>query len=196
MRSKERFTQTPSSRSASRRERRVGLDEAEHRRERRRDHPGALGLGGQAHGARRQRDVQRRGLGELVGRADRLAERVVAVGRQLAARGEDALDDLVDVERDADHAGGGDRHLVLADPRPPSRRALHPRGILEPAPARSAALALPALAADDADRVRAGTRSWVSSTGAASTPERVKRAALVVSGASETSSPRSGRRTA
>ena len=47
MRSNERLTQTPSSRSAvSGVERGVGLDEAEHRREARRDHPGALACAG------------------------------------------------------------------------------------------------------------------------------------------------------
>ena len=56
MRSNERLTHTPSSRSAvCGRQRRVGLHEAQHRGERRLDHPRALGLGGQAHGAAGQR---------------------------------------------------------------------------------------------------------------------------------------------
>ena len=53
-----------------------------------------------------------------------------------------------------------------------------------------AALALPEFATT-ARMPSSRQRSWVSITGAASTPERVKRAALTVSGASETSSPRS-----
>ena len=54
-----------------------------------------------------------------------------------------------------------------------------------------AALALPELATTARMPV-SWQRSWVSRTGAASTPERVKRAALTVSGASQTSRPRSG----
>ena len=53
-----------------------------------------------------------------------------------------------------------------------------------------AALALPAFATTARSPPRR-QRSWVSRTGAASTPERVKRAALTVSGESETSRPRS-----
>jgi hypothetical protein len=53
-----------------------------------------------------------------------------------------------------------------------------------------AAFALPELATT-ARRASSFARSCVSSTGAASTPERVKRAALVVAGASETSRPTS-----
>ena len=71
-------------------QRRVGLDEAEHRRERGRDHPRALGLRGQPDGAGRQRDVDLDLLGELVRGADRLGEVAVAVLAQLAARAGDA----------------------------------------------------------------------------------------------------------
>ena len=61
MRSNERFTHTPSSRSAvSGAERRVGLHEAQHRREAGLDHPRALGLRAQAHGAAGQLDVEAR----------------------------------------------------------------------------------------------------------------------------------------
>ena len=80
-------------------ERRIGLDEAEHRGEGGRDHPGALRLRGQAHAAARQRDVERDALGEQVGGADRLAEGLGAVGRELAARGEHPLDDRVGRQR-------------------------------------------------------------------------------------------------
>ena len=51
---------------------RVGLHEAEHRRERRLDHARALGLRAERDGARRQRHLERRALGERVGRHDRL----------------------------------------------------------------------------------------------------------------------------
>ena len=61
----------------------------------------------------RQRDLERRVLRELVGGADRLAERVVAVRRSSARAWQDPADHLVGVERHADHAGRGDRHLVL-----------------------------------------------------------------------------------
>ena len=53
-----------------------------------------------------------------------------------------------------------------------------------------AALALPEFAAM-ARRPSSCVRSCVTSTGAASTPDRVKRAALTVSSGSQTSSPRS-----
>ena len=78
MRSNERLTHTPSSRSAvSRRERGVGLDEAQHRREVGLDHPGALALRAEADGAAGS-VTSTRALGERVGRADRLRERLVA----------------------------------------------------------------------------------------------------------------------
>ena len=133
-RSNERATHTPSSRSAvSARQRRVGLDEAEHRRERGRDHPRALGLRGQPHGAGRQRDVDLDLLGELVRGADRLGEVAVAVLAQLAARPGDPADRLAGVQRHADHAGGGDRDLVLGRAAGHRRRALHARRVLEAA---------------------------------------------------------------
>jgi hypothetical protein len=54
-----------------------------------------------------------------------------------------------------------------------------------------AAFALPELATT-ARSASSRQRAWHSSTGAASTPERVKRAAETVSGSAETSSARSG----
>ena len=69
----------------------VGLDEAEHRREARLDHPGALGLGADADAACRQRDVERQRLLERVRRRDRAPERRVAVGGELAPCREHAL---------------------------------------------------------------------------------------------------------
>ena len=137
MRSNERLTHTPSSRSAvSGCERRVGLDEAEHRREGRRDHPGALGLRASA------RTVPD---GSATSSATRLANASVvriasakpsspsAASSPRAARM--PLIDLVDVERDADHAGGGDRDLVLAHAGGHRGGALHARGVLEAAAA-------------------------------------------------------------
>ena len=87
MRSNERLTQTPSSRSAVSGVSPASVcDEAQHRRERGRDHPGALRLGGEPHGAGRQRDLERRALGEAVGGADRLGEQLVAVGGRARLR--------------------------------------------------------------------------------------------------------------
>ena len=92
IRSNERLTQTPSSRSPLRRQRRVGLDEHQQRREVRRDHPGALAPGRSGARCRRQRDVEARALGERVGGADRLGEVDVAVRRaaRAPARGDPA----------------------------------------------------------------------------------------------------------
>ena len=112
----------------------VGLDEAEHRRERRRDHPRALGLRGQPHGAGRQRDVDLDLLGELVRRLDRLGEVAVPVLAELAASTRDPADRVAGVEQHADHAGRGHRDLVLADAAGHRRRALHPGRLLEAAP--------------------------------------------------------------
>ena len=93
-------------------------------------------------------------------------------------------------QRHADHAGGGDRDDLRVEPRPPSRRrpacgrrrrrraARWPRWRCRSWRPRRAAS-------------RARQRSWHRITGAASTPERVKRAALTVPGVSETSRPRS-----
>ena len=83
-RSKERLTHTPSSRSAvCGLQRRVGLHEAEHRGEVRRDHPRPLALGAKAHGPRGQLDLQVGALLERVGRLDRLLEVDVALAAQL-----------------------------------------------------------------------------------------------------------------
>ena len=117
------------------RERRVGLHEAEHRREGGRDHPGALGLRAQAHGPRRQRDVPardawrtRRWCGSP--RRTRRPRRAASS----AARAGDPGDRAVGVERHADHAGRGDRDRVLAHARGHRRGPLHARRVLEAAP--------------------------------------------------------------
>ena len=103
---------------------------------------------------------------------------------------DDAADDLLVVQRDADHAGRGDRDAVLAHAGSHRAAALHARGVLDPR-RPVAALALPALTttARSASSRQRSRHSW---TGGAGVEERVKRAALTVSGASETSSPRSG----
>ena len=80
-------------------------------------------------------DLERGVLGERVGGADRRAEGGVAVGGQLAARVGDAADDLVGVERHADHAGRGDGHAVLEHAGRHRAGALHARRVLEPAAA-------------------------------------------------------------
>ena len=74
------------------RQRGVGLHEAQHRREGRRDHARALGLRAQAHGPARQVDLERRALLERVGGHDRRGEVGVAVGAQLAARAREPAD--------------------------------------------------------------------------------------------------------
>ena len=77
-----------------------------------------------------------------------------------------------------------------ARPAASAAGALHLGRVVEPAPAGGGV----GVAGVDhhARRASSRQRSRVTSTGAASTPERVKRAALVVSAASETSSPTSG----
>ena len=155
IRSKLRCTQTDSSRSAvSALSTRVGLHEAEHRREARLDHPGALGLRGQAHRPARQVDGERRPLLEQVGRHDRPLQVARAVRAQLAARGGEALDDGARVERHADHAGRADRDLILGDAGAHRRGALHLRRVLQ---AHRAGRRVRVAAVDDdrADRVQA-----------------------------------------
>ena len=80
-------------------------------------------------------DVDRRGLGEHVGGADRLAERVAAVGRQLAAGREDPLGDRLVRERHADHAGRGDGDDLRVQPGRHRGGALHAGGVVDAAPA-------------------------------------------------------------
>ncbi len=74
------------------RQRGVGLHEAEHRREARRDHARALALRAQAHRARGQRDLEVGALLERVGRLDRApGTRRRRSRSRLRARREDAL---------------------------------------------------------------------------------------------------------
>ena len=163
-----------------RRQRRVGLDEAEHRRERGRDHPRALGLRGQPHGAGRQLDVDLDLLGELVRGAG--SPRRSRRGRTRAAR------------RARGRCRGSRRRRRAARRSrrsrrpPPGPRATPPAIAAAPCmraasskPRRPvAALALPELTTTT--RIASSrVRSLVSTTGAASTPERVKRAALTQS---------------
>ena len=193
MRSKERLTVTPSSRSAvSALERGVGLHEAEHRREARLDHARALRLRAEADGAAAGSvDVERRALLEGVGGHDRRGEVGVAVGAQLPGGAREAAHDRLRVERDADDAGRGDRDLLVRDARGDRRGALHLRRVVEAAAAGGGVRV-----AGVRRRRRAGRRAararFVTTTGAASTPERVNRAALVASRTSQTSRPTSG----
>ena len=158
-------------------QRRVGLDEAEHRRERRRDHPRALGLRGQPHGAGRQRDVDLDLLGELVRGLDRLGEVAVAVLAQLArapgrSRGSPRRRRAARRSRPSRRPRPGPRGTPPAIAAAPCMRAASSKPRLP-----VAALALPELATTTRS-ASSRVRSLVSTTGAASTPERVNRAAL------------------
>ena len=182
IRSNDRSTHRPSSRSANAGvQSRVGLDEAEHRREGRRDHPRALGLRGQPHRAGGQRDVDLDLLRELVRRPDRLGEVAVPVLAQVPARAGDAADDVAAVQQHADHAGRGDRDLVLAHAAGHARR--RPGSARPP---RSRGCRSPRSRCRSWRRSRGsrpgGVRSLHSTTGAASTPDFVNRAAETQSG--------------
>ena len=110
---------------------------------------------------------------------------MIAPARSVAPRGAvvghaaEAAHDLVAVELDADaDAGGGHRHLRGVDA--PASAAAPCILIAASSPGRPVEqLALPELATTTRS---ASSRawSWQTSTGAASTPERVGRAALVV----------------
>ena len=192
MRSKERFTHTPSSRSAVSGSSAASVwTKQSIVAKRGRDHPGALGLRGQAHGAARaaRRRARRAwGTGRWCGSPRRRPRRRRRESSPRAAS--DALGDRVGRQRHADHAGRGDRDRARGS-TPTAIAAAPCIFAASSIPRRPvAALALPELATT-ARSASSRQRSWVSSTGAASTPERVKRAALTVSGASETSRPRS-----
>ncbi len=116
-------------------ERGVGLHEAQHRREVRRDHPGALALGAEAHGARWQLDLEVGALLGGVGRLDRLLEGHVSALLERGTRGEDALQHLLDGQVVADPAGRGERDLGRVAAERHRRRALRLGGVVEPAPA-------------------------------------------------------------
>ena len=161
----------PNSRSAvSAGKRGVGLDEAQHRREPRRDHPRALALGVQPDRPRRQLDLQARPLLERVGGLDRLLEVPVAVAAQPRAGVEDALQHRVHRQVVADAAGRGERDLGRIHPHGESRGALRLGGIVEAAPAgggvrapgvgehRAQGVQLTALLADEHRRRRGARR--------------------------------------
>ena len=110
--------------------------------------------------------------------------------RQLAAGGDDRARDAVHRHRHADHAGRATATRSSCTPAAiaaaPCMRAASSR------PRRPvAAFALPELTTT-ARSASSRQRSWHSSTGAASTPERVKRAARTVSGSEQTSSAEVG----
>ena len=178
MRSNERLTQTPSSRSAV-----SGASAAsvwtKHSIVANAGEiiPAPLAWAAQPDGARRQRDLERRALGEPVGRRDRLGERLVAVGGELGARGRDARGSPCRCR-----AGRRSRRSRRPPRGPRARRRPSPPAPCMRAASSSprrpvAALALPELATTARMPV-SSQRSCVSRTGAARTPERVKRAAL------------------
>ena len=116
-----------------RRRARVGLDEAEHRGERGRDHAPALRLRRTAAPRRRrERQLERRVLRPAVGRHDRVRE-VVRARRERRERRLDAREHRAPLEPEADHARRGD-----ADARGPRTRARRP-----PSPTIASATAMP-----------------------------------------------------
>ena len=153
---------TPSSRSARLGvERGVGLHEAQQRGEVRRDHPRALGLRAEPHGARRAASTSQRGaLVERVGGADRLGEVGVAVRRR-SSRGASRMPSHARVDRQLARRSRRSRRPPPGlgstrrppRPRPASSRPRRARG--RPV----AALALPELATT-ARRRSSWQRSW------------------------------------
>ena len=119
-------------------------------------------------------DLERGALLERVGGHDRRREVGVAVGAQLAARRRAARSTtLATVELDADHAGRGDRDLVLGRRRAPSPPApCIARGLVEPA-AAGRGVRVAGVGDDRAQARRAAQRSRRDAAPArASTPER------------------------
>jgi hypothetical protein len=113
-------------------ERGVGLDEAEHRGVARRDHPGALGLRRQAHGAGGERQLQAGALGAGVAGEDRARE-VVGIAGQLGAGGANAADHPLARQLGADHTGRGHGHLLRLDAELLRDGGLHREGGLDAA---------------------------------------------------------------
>ena len=192
MRSNERLTQTPSSRSAvSACERRVGLHEAEHRREAGLDHPRALGLGADRApcptAARRRASAASRTRPWWRSRARTRRRRPAPArrGRRASRAG----------RRPSASARRSRRSTATATCSSCTPAAIAAAPCMRAASSRPrlpvAAFALPELTTT-ARSASSRQRVWHSSTGAASTPERVKRAALTVPGSEQTSSPRSG----
>ena len=192
-RSKERLTHTPSSRSAvSARERGVGLDEAEHRGEARRDHPGALALGAQAHRARRaarprgwRASRTRRSSGSPAGR------RASPSRRSCCARGEDALEHRSTGRHVADRAGRGERDLGRVDARRRARRRPASWRRRRARAGRWRRWRSRSWRAPRAAR-RAGSARGSRARAPPAVPVAVKRAALTGARASHTSRPTSG----
>ena len=95
-----------------RRHRGVGGDEAEHRRQHRLDHPGALARAADVVDARRRLDADRVLLRERIGRHDRARRVGVRVRAQRLVGGDDPRRHRARIERHADDAGRGDQHLL------------------------------------------------------------------------------------
>ena len=170
-------TRRAAGRAVSGVKRSVGLDEAEHRRERRRDHPRALGL--RASAARCRTAARRRPRSPwrtCPSSGSPRRSRRAPYSRSSRARAGDPADHLAGVQQHADHAGRGDRDLVLAHAAGHRGRALH-----RARRPRSRGCRWPRWRCRSWRRSR-GARPGACApgsarTGAASTPERVKRAA-------------------
>ena len=118
------------------RERRVGLHEAQHRREVGRDHPRALGLRGDADRAARQRHVDRTrawGTGRWCGSPRRTRSSPSGCSSPRAAR--IPLRDRLVGQLHADHAGRGDGDHLGVEPDRHRGGALHAGGVVDAAPA-------------------------------------------------------------
>ncbi len=84
----------------------VGLDEAQHRCEQRRDHARTLALCAEQDRALRERHLQAGALGPPIAGQDRLREGSSSIRAELPDGLLDATDDPVALQLDADHAGG------------------------------------------------------------------------------------------
>ncbi len=174
------------------RQRGVGLHEAQQGGEVRRDHAGALGLRGQAHRARRR--ARRRGR-----RAWRTRRWSGSRRRSLRRRPRRSACAAATIPRMTASIGSGTPITpVEATATAPSfptpgrdrGRALHLGRVLE-AGAAGGGVGVARVDDHGADPSRGSARG-TAAPAPTGCPDRVKRAALVVCGASETSRPRSG----
>ena len=153
------------------RQSRVGDDESQHRRHVGCHHARALGDPGQRHRHAMDRRGRHRTLGEGVGGHDRLGGGLDAIGPQAVGELGHARGDLLDRQPLADHAGGGDEHLLgpaaqrrWPSPRPrpaPPRRPRAPRNTLA-LPALTSTRPRPAMRAGSRDTTGPGGRRWSS----------------------------------
>ena len=136
----------------------VGLDEAQHRREQRRDHARALALRAEQDRAVREPHLQTGALRPAVAGQDRLREGSSAVRAELPDGLLDAADDPVALQLDADHAGGGhaDARVFDVRARRPPLRAIASATSTPRAPVPT--LALPAFTATPRSRSSSASR--------------------------------------